>query len=135
MFSSVLCLFVFLVLLYFHQFSHFSEELRGSGCLRPQRSGVAKRGRCLSKLDHSGLCFIVCQDFYNVSPTVKLCVHCDVRFVSIIIGLDRIIVTVMDVLNELKAYEKSLGLKDEELKGSLASNKLFSVKRDTVKDN
>lgn len=77
----------------------------------------------------------MCQDFYNISPTVKLCVHCDVRFVSIIIGLDRIIVTVMGVLNELKAYEKSLGLKDEELKSSLASNKLFSVKRDTVKDN
>lgn len=32
------------------------------------------------------------------------------------IGLDLIIVTVMDVLNELKAYGESLGLKDEELK-------------------
>lgn len=58
----------------------------------------------------------MCQDFYNVSPKVKLCVHCDVRFVSRRIGLDRIIVTVMDVLNELKGYGESLGLKDEELK-------------------
>lgn len=103
MFSSILCLFVFLVVMYFHLISHFSEELRGSGCLRPQKSGFARSGRCFSKLDHSGLRFIVCQDFYSVSPTVKLCVHCDVRFVSIRIGLDLIIATVMDVLNELKA--------------------------------
>lgn len=70
----------------------------------------------MSQLDHSGLCFIVCQDFYIVSPSVKLCVHCDVRSVAIRIGLDLIIVTVMDVLNELKAYGELLGLKDEELK-------------------
>lgn len=95
MFSSNLCLFVFLNLLYFHLILQFSEELRGSGCLRPQRSGFAESGRCLSKLDHSGLNFIMCQDFYSVSPTVKLCVHCDLRFVSIRIGLDLIIVTVI----------------------------------------
>lgn len=58
----------------------------------------------------------MCQYFYSVSLTVKLCVHCDVRFVSLRIGLDLIIVTVMDALNELKAYGESLGLKDEELK-------------------
>lgn len=57
------------------------------------------------------------------------------RFVSIRINLDRIIVTVMDVLNELKVYGESLGLKDKELKSSLASNKLFSVKRDNVKES
>lgn len=95
MFSSNLCLFVFLVLLYFHLILQFSEELRGSGCLRPQRSGFAESGRCLSKLDHSGLNFIMCQDLYSVSPTVQLCVHCDFRFVSIRIGLDLIIVTVI----------------------------------------
>lgn len=95
MFSSNLCLFVFLVLLYFHLILQFSEELRGSGCLRPQRSGFAESGRCLSKLDHSGLNFIMCQDLYSVSPTVKLCVYCDLRFMSIRIGLDLIIVTVI----------------------------------------
>lgn len=52
----------------------------------------------------------MCQNFYSVSPTVKLCVHCDVRFVSIRICLYRIIVTVIDVLNELTAYGESLGL-------------------------
>lgn len=41
----------------------------------------------------------------------------------------------MDVLNEVKAYGESLSLKDEELKSSLASNKLFSVKRDNVKES
>lgn len=95
MFRSNVCLFVFLVLLYFHLILQFSEELRGSGCLRPQRSGFAESGRCLRKLDHSGLNFIMCQDLYSVSPTVKLCVHCDLRFVSIRIGLDLIIVTVI----------------------------------------
>lgn len=119
MFSSILCLFVFLVLLCFHLILHFSEELRGSGCLRPHKSGFTKSGRCLSKLDHSGLNFIVCQDF-SVSLTVKLCVHCGVWFVSIRIVLDLTIVTVMDVLNELKVYGESLGLKDEELKKSIS---------------
>lgn len=61
----------------------------------------------------------MCQDF-SVSFTVKICVHCDVCFVSIRIVLDLIIVTVMDVLNELKAYGESLGLKDEELKKSIS---------------